>query len=115
MVESEAKQLSEDQMRRVAHQEMQVVINAVNELKRKSASRQLQPEAENNTLKDALTARFGAAVADAYKISEKCRYEAVSEIKQQATEALAVVEGLGEEKYQDALAPLRSGCAQQHS
>ena len=76
MVESEAKQLSEDQMLGAvlfAHQEMQVVINAVNELKTEAGKPawDWQPEAENNTLKDALTERFGAAVADAYKISEK--------------------------------------------
>ena len=99
MVESEAKQLSEDQMLGAvlfAHQEMQVVINAVNELKTE-AGRPVwdwQPEAENTTLKDALTERFGAAVADAYKISEKMqRYEAVGEVKQQAIEALASEEG----------------------
>ena len=76
MVESEAKQLSEDQMLGAvlfAHQEMQVVINAVNELKTEvgKPAWDWQPEAENNTLKDALTERYGAAVADAYKISEK--------------------------------------------
>ena len=99
MVESEAKQLSEDQMLGAvlfAHQEMQAVINAINELKAEAGKPawDWQPEAENTTLKDALVERFGAAVAEAYKISEKMqRYEAVGEIKQQAIEALASEEG----------------------
>ena len=119
MVESEAKQLSEDQMLGAvlfAHQEMQAVINAINELKAEAGKPawDWQPEAENTTLKDALVERFGAAVAEAYQISEKMqRYEAVGEIKQQAIEALASEEGgLRPERYRMPLAHLRSGlCA----
>lgn len=95
MVESEAKQLSEDQMLGAvlfAHQEMQVVINAINELKAEvgKPAWDWEPAPENVSLKDALVERFGAAVADAYKISDKMqRYEAIGQIKQQAVEALA--------------------------
>jgi polyribonucleotide nucleotidyltransferase len=49
-----------------------------------------EPAPENVSLKDALVERFGAAVADAYKISDKMqRYESIGQIKQQAVEALA--------------------------
>ena len=95
MVESEAKQLSEDQMLGAvlfAHQEMQVVINAINELKAEvgKPAWDWEPAPENVSLKDALVERFGAAVADGYKISDKMqRYEAIGQIKQQAVEALA--------------------------
>ena len=95
MVESEAKQLSEDQMLGAvlfAHQEMQVVISAINELKAEVGKPAWDWESapENVSLKDALVERFGAAVADAYKISDKMqRYESIGQIKQQAVEALA--------------------------
>lgn len=95
MVESEAKQLSEDQMLGAvlfAHQEMQVVISAINELKAEvgKPAWDWEPAPENVSLKDALVARFGAAVADAYKISDKMqRYESIGQIKQQAVDALA--------------------------
>ncbi len=95
MVESEAKQLSEDQMLGAvlyAHQEMQVVIGAINELKAEVGKPvwDWEPAPENVSLKDALVERFGAAVADAYKISDKMqRYESIGQIKQQAVEALA--------------------------
>ena len=95
MVESEAKQLSEDQMLGAvlfAHQEMQVVISAINELKAEvgKPAWDWEPAPENVSLKDALVERFGAAVADAYKISDKMqRYESIGQIKQQAVEALA--------------------------
>ena len=95
MVESEAKQLSEDQMLGAvlfAHQEMQVVISAINELKAEvgKPAWDWEPAPENVSLKDALVERFGAAVADAYKISDKMqRYESIGQIKQQAVDALA--------------------------
>ncbi|RPG43248.1 MAG: polyribonucleotide nucleotidyltransferase [Gammaproteobacteria bacterium TMED163] len=95
MVESEAKQLSEDQMLGAvlfAHQEMQVVISAINELKAEVGKPAWgwEPAPENVSLKDALVERFGAAVADAYKISDKMqRYESIGQIKQQAVDALA--------------------------
>ena len=95
MVESEAKQLSEDQMLGAvlfAHQEMQVVISAINELKAEvgKPAWDWEPAPENVSLKDALVARFGVAVADAYKISDKMqRYESIGQIKQQAVDALA--------------------------
>ncbi|MCI5105129.1 MAG: polyribonucleotide nucleotidyltransferase [Pseudomonadales bacterium] len=95
MVESEAKQLSEDQMLGAvlfAHQEMQVVINAINELKAEAGKPawDWQPAEENTSLKDRVAAEFAAQVTEAYQISDKMqRYDAIGEIKAKAIETLA--------------------------
>ncbi|MFL2855523.1 MAG: polyribonucleotide nucleotidyltransferase [Pseudohongiellaceae bacterium] len=95
MVESEAKQLTEDQMLGAvlyAHQEMQVVINAINELKAEAGKEpwDWQPSEENTTLKNAIAEKFGLGVTSAYQISEKMkRYDAVDELRQQAVAELA--------------------------
>ncbi|MEQ8956043.1 MAG: polyribonucleotide nucleotidyltransferase [Gammaproteobacteria bacterium] len=95
MVESEAKQLTEDQMLGAvlfAHQEMQVIIDTINELKAEvgKPAWDWQPEAERTTLKEAVRERFAAAVTEAYQISEKMkRYDAIGQLQQQAVEALA--------------------------
>ena len=95
MVESEAKQLTEDQMLGAvlyAHQEMQVVINAINELKAEAGKEpwDWQPPEENTTLKNAIAEKFGAGVASAYQVSEKMkRYDAVDELRQKAVAELA--------------------------
>ena len=92
MVESEASQLSEDQMLGAvlyAHQEMQVVINAIEELKQEVGKPAWEWEAppENNELKTAITAMFADGVTEAYQISEKVkRYEATDALRQQAIE-----------------------------
>ena len=95
MVESEAKELTEDQMLGAvlfAHQEMQVVINTINELKAEAGKEawDWQPAAENTVLKAAVADNFGSGVTDAYQISEKMkRYDAIGDLKQQAIEQLA--------------------------
>ena len=95
MVESEAKQLTEDQMLGAvlyAHQEMQVVISAINELKAEAGKEpwDWQPSEENTTLKNAIAEKFGLGVTSAYQISEKMkRYDAVDELRQQAVAELA--------------------------
>ena len=95
MVESEAKQLTEDQMLGAvlyAHQEMQVVISAINELKAEAGKEpwDWQPSEENTTLKNAISEKFGLGVTSAYQISEKMkRYDAVDELRQQAVAELA--------------------------
>ena len=92
MVESEASQLSEDQMLGAvlyAHQEMQVVINSVEELKQEVGKPAWEWEAppENNELKTAITEMFADGVTEAYQISEKVkRYEATDALRQQAIE-----------------------------
>ena len=113
MVESEAKQLSEDQMLGAvlyAHQEMQVVITAINELKAeagKTAWEWESPE-ENATLKSAVADKFNVAVTEAYQISEKMkRYDAIGELQQQAVEQLADEEaGVAEDDVKEVFADL---------
>ena len=92
MVESEAKQLTEDQMLGAvlyAHQEMQVVINAIEELKAEVGKPAWEWEAppENAELKTAITENYAAGVTEAYQISEKVkRYDATDALRQQAIE-----------------------------
>ena len=92
MVESEAKQLTEDQMLGAvlyAHQEMQVVINAIEELKAEAGKPAWEWEAppENAELKTAITEKYAAGVTEAYQISEKVkRYDATDALRQQAIE-----------------------------
>ena len=95
MVESEAKMLNEDQMLGAvlfAHDEMQVVIDAVAELKQeagKPAWGWTAPE-ENTQLIDAVKAAVGGQVAEAYLISDKmARYGRLGELKAQAIEQFA--------------------------
>lgn len=99
MVESEAKQLSEDQMLGgvlFAHQEMQVVINAINELKAEAGKPAWEWEAPqaNQSLVDSVAEKFAGEVGTAYQISEKmARYDAIGKLQQQAVEQLANEEG----------------------
>jgi len=95
MVESEAKELTEDQMLGgvlFAHQEMQVVIKAINELKAQAGKPMWnwEPEAENESLKSAVAEKFAAAVTEAYQISDKMeRYERLGQLKNEAVEQIA--------------------------
>lgn len=95
MVESEANELPEDIMLGAvlfAHQEMQAVIQAVNELARDAAKPawDWQPAAENAELKAALTAAVGAQIGDAYRIIDKAaRYDALSKLRSEAVAQLA--------------------------
>ncbi len=94
MVESEAKELSEDVMLGAvlfAHDEMQAVVKAVAEF----ASQAAKPtwdwvaDEENAELKAAVTAEVGEAVGEAYQISDKMdRYTRLGEVKAQAVAAL---------------------------
>ena len=113
MVESEAKQLSEDQMLGAvlfAHQEMQVVINAINELKAAAGKPawDWQPPEENVSLKEKVAAGFAAGVTEAYQISDKMeRYEAIGNLKAQAIEQIADEEaGISEGDVADAFGKL---------
>ena len=113
MVESEAKQLSEDQMLGgvlFAHQEMQVAITAINELKAEAGKPvwEWQAEAENETLKSAIAENCLAGVTEAYQISDKMkRYDALGELKTKAVEALANEEtGFSESDVKEAFGKL---------
>ena len=95
MVESEAKELSEDQMLGAVlygHAQQQVVIDAINEFAKEVGvqKHQFVAPAVNEALETALKNQFAAAISEAYTISEKAsRYTRLDEIKNQAIEALA--------------------------
>jgi len=94
MVESEAKELTEDEMLGAvlfAHKEMQAVITAVREFAAEVGTEQWEWSApETNTaLAGALSDQFAAGITDAYGISEKMdRYNALSQLRASAVEAL---------------------------
>ncbi|MBE0404889.1 polyribonucleotide nucleotidyltransferase [Halomonas citrativorans] len=99
MVESEAKELLEDEMLGAVlfgHQEMQVAVSAINELVQEAGKPRWdwQPAAENVALKTAIADAFEAQVGDAYRITDKMqRQDALAALKDQAVEQLAVVDG----------------------
>ena len=94
MVESEAKELSEDQMLGAvlfAHQEMQVVIDAITALKSEvgKLAWDWAPQVENETVKAAVVEHCEARVVDAYQISDKvARYEAIGKLSDDAVASL---------------------------
>ncbi|MDX1452142.1 MAG: polyribonucleotide nucleotidyltransferase, partial [Oleiphilaceae bacterium] len=95
MVESEAQELTEDEMLGAvlfAHQEMQAVVNAVNEFAAEVGVEQWdwKPEESNTALADAIAAEFKEGIAKAYSISDKMeRYAALSELRAAAVAKLA--------------------------
>ncbi len=99
MVESEAKELTEDQMLGAvlyAHQEMQVVIQAINDLVAETGKPrwEWQAPAVNTELLSAVEGRVKAELGEAYRITEKAaRYERVGAIRDAAVSALAVEGG----------------------
>ncbi|MFV8819937.1 polyribonucleotide nucleotidyltransferase [Haliea sp. E17] len=103
MVESEAKELTEDQMLGAvlyAHQEMQAVIQAVNELAAEAGKPrwEWQAEAVNEELLAAVEAQVKADLGEAYRITEKAsRYARVDEIRSAAVAALVVEGGPSED------------------
>ena len=83
MVESEANELSEDQMLGAvlfAQQEMRVAIDAIEALKNEAGKPdwEWEPVAKNENLTTALAEKFGAGVTDAYQISGKVERYAAS-------------------------------------
>lgn len=113
MVESEAKQLSEDQMLGAvlfAQQEMQVAISAIEELKAEAGKPawDWEPVAENAELSSAVAETFAAGVNEAYQISEKMkRYDVIGELQAQAIEQLANEEaGVSDGDVKDVFAKL---------
>ncbi len=95
MVESEAKELTEDEMLGAvlfAHKEMQTVINAVSEFAAEVGTKtwDWQPAPANTALLDAISAEFGAAIGAAYEISDKmARYAALEGVRAQVVEKFA--------------------------
>ena len=87
MVESEAQELSEDQMLGAVlfgHQEMQGLIQAINEFASEvgTPAWEWQPAEENTELKNAIKGKYEAALADAYTITDKmARQQKVGELR----------------------------------
>lgn len=98
MVESEAKELTEDQMLGAvlfAHLEMQVVVDAINALKAQAGKPAWvwTPKEKNNALISAVDESYSADVVKAYQISDKMtRYDAISVLQQQAVEKFVTAE-----------------------
>ena len=94
MVESEAKELSEDEMLGAvlfAHQEMQVVINAIKELAAQAAKPlwDWEPEPVNDVLVEAVSSATKITLGEAYRISDKMeRQDRVSELRAETVAAL---------------------------
>ncbi|MCX2974748.1 polyribonucleotide nucleotidyltransferase [Halieaceae bacterium IMCC8485] len=107
MVESEAKELSEDQMLGAvlfAHQEMQTVVQAINELVAESGKPKWDWQADeiNEELLAAVEGQVKNDLGEAYRITEKsARYERVGEVRSACLEALAVEGGPSADDIKD--------------
>jgi polyribonucleotide nucleotidyltransferase len=119
MVESEAKELTEDQMLGAvlfAHQEMQTVIAAINELVAEAGKPKWdwQAPAVNEALLEAVRAQAGADLGAAYRITEKAeRYARVDEIRTACVEALAVEDGPTSDEVKDVFKSVEKGLVRQ--
>ena len=95
MVESQASELTEDQMLGAvlfAHQEMQAVIAAVNELKQEVAKPDWDwlPTTENEALMQAVNDNYATQIAAAYQIHEKMlRQDTLADLLEKAVSELA--------------------------
>tara|TARA_R110002072_G_scaffold98034_3_gene215868 strand:- start:2878 stop:5049 length:2172 start_codon:yes stop_codon:yes gene_type:complete len=98
MVESEAKELTEDQMLGAvlfAHQEMQVVIQAIKELKAEAGKPDWEwtPEAENEALTSALAEKYTDGISGAYQTVDKMeRQDKLAVLRDEAATSLATEE-----------------------
>ena len=94
MVESEAKELTEDEMLGAvlfAHQEMQVIIKAIAELAAETAKPawDWKPEPANDELLSAVSASIKSDLGEAYRISDKMeRQGRVSELRRKVVAEL---------------------------
>ena len=90
MVESEARELSEEVMLGAVmfgHEQMQAAIRAIRALCRDAGTQRWdwKPPVEDTSLKSALAAEFGKPIAEAYRIPEKTtRQDRMAEIREQA-------------------------------
>lgn len=95
MVESEAKELNEDEMLGAvlfAQQEYQCVIDAVNALAAEAAKPawDWQPAAENTELKETVNSTYGPTISEAYRIVEKeKRNAALAALREEAVSKIA--------------------------
>ncbi|WP_353980771.1 polyribonucleotide nucleotidyltransferase [Salinicola endophyticus] len=90
MVESEAQELSEDEMLGgvlYAHQEMQVAVDAIKAFAQEAGKPKWdwQPAADNAALKSAIAGAFEAKIGEAYRITDKmARQDALAAIRSDA-------------------------------
>ena len=95
MVESEAQELTEDQMLGAvlfAHMEFQPAIDAIKELAAEAGKPawDWQPAPENTALLDAIKGQFGTGISEAYTITHKqSRYDRLGELRNAAIAALS--------------------------
>ena len=107
MVESEARELTEDQMLGAvlfAHQEMQVVIQAINELVAEAGKPRWEwaAAAVDQDLLAAVESQAKSELGEAYRITDKAaRYERVGAIRTACVEALAVEGGPSADTIKD--------------
>ncbi|GAB1261449.1 polyribonucleotide nucleotidyltransferase [Aurantivibrio plasticivorans] len=98
MVESEASELPEDIMLGAvlyAHQEMQAVVQACEELARDAGKARWdwQPEPKNEALISTVSEGFAAGIKEAYRITDKqARYTALGDLRAKAVETIATEE-----------------------
>lgn len=99
MVESEAKELSEEVMLGsviFGHEQMQVVINAINEMTKEAGTVAWDwaPPEPNKALQDAVAGECEAPLTEAFQIADKQqRYGRIDEILNAAVEKLVAKEG----------------------
>ena len=107
MVESQAQELSEDQMLGAvlfAHQEMQVVIQAINELVAEAGKPRWDWKAPaiDEELVAAVEEQVKVDLGEAYRITDKAeRYERVGEVRAACMAALAVEGGPSADRVKD--------------
>ncbi|TXR51863.1 polyribonucleotide nucleotidyltransferase [Reinekea thalattae] len=99
MVESEAHELSEDQMLGAvlfAHQEFQSAITAIKSFAAENAKPawDWQPEAENTELKAKVSEAYAEKIAQCYQVADKMqRYAALNDLRAEAVASLSSEEG----------------------
>lgn len=119
MVESEAQELTEDQMLGAvlfAHQEMQTVIKAISELVEEAGKPRWEwsAPAVDEGLKAAVEAEAKAGLGEAYRITEKAaRYERVGEVRDATIAALAVEGGPSKDDVKDLFKALEKNIVRQ--
>ena len=115
MVESEAKELSEDQMLGAvlfAHQEMQAVIQAIQELVEEAGKPRWEWEAApvDEALLASVEEQVKTDLGEAYRITEKAaRYERVGEIRDAAVQALVSEGGPTADDVKDIFKKIEKG------
>ncbi|MDG2138089.1 MAG: polyribonucleotide nucleotidyltransferase [Luminiphilus sp.] len=119
IVESEAQELSEDQMLGAvlfAHQEMQTVIKAISELVEEAGKPRWDWTAApvDEALKAAVEGEAKSGLGEAYRITEKAaRYERVGEVRDATIAALAVEGGPSKDDIKDQFKALEKNIVRQ--